>query len=67
MCLYPYPVMEIEIDELENQLIEQEINSFDIEEINLLKLYTDENDELDTILCIEDSLELIGYCLIESF
>ena len=66
MCLYPYPVMEIEIDELENQLIEQEINSFDIEEINLLKLYTDENDELDTILCIEDSLELIGYCLIES-
>ena len=67
MCLYPYPVMEIEIDELENEIIEQEINSFDIEEINLLKLYTDENDELDTILCIEDSLELKGYCLIESF
>ena len=67
MGCFPYPINEIEIDELENQLIEQEINSFDIEEINLLKLYTDENDELDTILCIEDSLELIGYCLIESF
>ena len=67
MCLYPYPVMEIEIDELENQIIEQEINSFDEDEMNLLKLYTDENDELDTILCIEDSLELIGYCLIESY
>ena len=66
MCLYPYPVMEIEIDELENQIIEQEINSFDEDEMNLLKLYTDENDELDTKLCIEDSLELIGYCLIES-
>ena len=66
MCLYPYPVMEIEIDELENEIIEQEINSFDIDEMSLLKLYTDENDELDTILCIEDSLELIGYCLIES-
>jgi len=67
MCLYPYPVMEIEIDELENEIIEQEINSFDEEEINEYNLYTDENDELDTILCIEDSLELIGYCLIESF
>ena len=66
MCLYPYPVMEIEIDELENQLIEQEINSFDEEEIKEYNLYTDENDELETILCIEDSLELIGYCLIES-
>ena len=65
--MYPYPVMEIEIDELENEIIEQEINSFDEDEMNLLKLYTDENDELDTILCIEDSLELIGYCLIESF
>ena len=49
MCFYPYPVMEIEIDELENQLIEQEINSFDDDEMNLLKLYTDENDELETI------------------
>ena len=67
MCLYPYPVMEIEIDELENELIEQYIESFDIEEMNLLKLYTDENDELDTMLCIEDSIELIGCCLIESF
>ena len=67
MCSFPYPINEIEIDELENQIIEQDINSFDIEEINLLKLYTDENDEIDTILCIEDSLELIGYCLIESF
>ena len=67
MCLYPYPVMEIEIDELENEIIEQEINSFDEEEIKEYNSYTDENDELDTILCIEDSLELIGYCLIESF
>ena len=67
MGCFPYPINEIEIDELENQLIEQEINSFDEEEMNLLKLYTDENDELETILCIEDSLELIGYCLIESF
>ena len=67
MCLYPFPVMEIEIDELENEIIEQEINSFDEEEIKEYNLYTDENDELDTILCIEDSLELIGYCLIESF
>ena len=38
MCLYPYPVMEIEIDELENELIEQEMNSFDIDEMNLLKI-----------------------------
>ena len=67
MCLYPYPVMEIEIDDLENEIIEQEINSFDEEEINEYNLYTDENDELETILCIEDSLELIGYCIIESF
>ena len=80
MCLYPYPVMGIEIDELENQLIEQDrdglnpsawrlclqISSFDDDEMNLLKLYTDENDEIDTILCIEDYC-LIGYCLIESF
>ena len=66
MGCFPYPINEIEIDELENQLIEQEINSFDEDEMNLLKLYTDENDELETILCIEDSLELIGYCLIES-
>ena len=65
MCSFPYPINEIEIDELENELIEQNINSFDIEEMSLLKLYTDENDELDT--CIEDSIELIGYCLIESF
>ena len=66
MGCFPYPINEIEIDELENQLIEQEINSFDEDEMNVLKLYTDENDELETILCIEDSLELIGYCLIES-
>ena len=64
MCSYPYPIDEIEIDELEEQIIEQEINSFDEEEMNLLNLYTDENDEYETILCIEDSLELIGYCLI---
>ena len=29
MGCFPYPINEIEIDELENQLIEQEINSFD--------------------------------------
>ena len=62
MCSFPYP-----INELENELMEQEINSFDIDEMNLLKLYTDENDEIDTILCIEDSIELNGYCLIESY
>ena len=67
MCSFPYPINEIEIDELEEQLIEQEINSFDEEEMNLLNLYTDENDELETILCIEDSIELIGYCLIGPF
>ena len=66
MGCFPYPINEIEIDELENEIIEQEINSFDEEEINEYNLYTDENDELETILCIEDSLELIGYCLIES-
>ena len=67
MCSYPYPIDEIEIDELENQLIEQEINSFDEDELNEYNLYTDENDELETILCIEDSIELLGYCLIEPF
>ena len=67
MCSYPYPIDEIEIDELEEQIIEQEINSFDEEEMNLLNLYTDENDEYETMLCIQDSLELIGFCLIESF
>ena len=29
--------------------------------------YTDENDEIETILCIEDAIELMGYCLIEAF
>ena len=67
MCSYPYPIDEIEIDELEEQIIEQEINSFDEEEMNLLNLYTDENDEYETMLCIQDSLELIGFCLIEPF
>ena len=66
MCSFPYPINEIEIDELENELIEQDINSFDIDEINEYNLYTDENDEIDTILCIKDSIEFIGYCLIES-
>ena len=67
MCgSYPFPINEIEIDELENELIEQEINSFDEDEMKEYNLYTDEQDEIDTILCIEDSLELIGYCLIES-
>jgi len=67
MCSYPYPIYEIEIDELEEQLIEQEINSFDEDELNEYNLYTDENDELETILCIEDVLELTGCCLISSY
>ena len=67
MCSFPYPINEIEIDELENELIEQNMNSFDEAEINEYNLYTNGNDEIDTTLCIEDSLELIGYCLIESF
>ena len=67
MCSFPYPINEIEIDELEEQIIEQEINSFDEEEMNLLNLYTDENDEYETMLCIQGSIELIGFCLIEPF
>jgi hypothetical protein len=67
MCSYPYPINEIEMDELEEQLIEQEINSFDEVELNEYNLYTDENDELETILCIEDVLELTGCCLISSY
>jgi len=67
MCSYPYPINEIEMDELEEQLIEQEINSFDEDELNEYNLYTDENDELETILCIEDVLELTGCCLISSY
>jgi len=81
MCSYPYPIYEIEIDELEEQLIEQDqnglspfawrlslqINSFDEDELNEYNLYTDENDELETILCIEDVLELTGCCLISSY
>jgi len=55
------------MDELEEQLIEQEINSFDEDELNEYNLYTDENDELETILCIEDVLELTGCCLISSY
>ena len=41
-------------------------NEFDCNEMNLLKLYTDKNDELETMQCIEDSLELLGYYLIKS-
>ena len=81
MCSYPYPINEIEMDELEEQLIEQDqnglspfawrlslqINSFDEDELNEYNLYTDENDEYETMLCIDDSIELIGYCLIEPF
>ena len=67
MCCFPFPIEEIEMDELEEQLIEQEINSFDEDELNEYNLYTDENDELETILCIEDVLELTGCCLISSY
>ena len=65
--LLAYPIDEIEIDKLEEQIIEQEINLFDEDELNEYNLYTDENDELETILCIEDSIELLGYCLIGPF
>jgi len=67
MCSYPYPIYEIEIDKLEEEMLEQEINSFDEDELNEYNLYTDENDELETILCIEDVLELTGCCLISSY
>ena len=38
MCSYPYPVMEIELDELENEIIEQVINSFDCNEMNSIAM-----------------------------
>ena len=66
MCYYyPYQINELKFDELENQIIEQDINSFDEEEIYEYNLYTDENDELETILCIDDALE--GCCVILTF
>ena len=64
MSCFPYPIMEREIDILEEEIFEQEKYTFDEDEINEYDLYTDENDELETIICIEDVLELIGICYV---
>jgi len=60
MCCCPYPLREIEYDPLEELILEQEIASFDEEEMKLYNLFCDDDDEYDediqdTIRCILES------------